>query len=246
MNKIVAQQPIPRMEHKVMRRVFVFSVPVRVFHWVNALTTFLLIGTGLIIANPPAIQSGQEASFGYWFGTVRFIHFASAYVFAANFVLRIYWFFVGNRYERLNNFIPWGKKFWHEFRQVIRMDVFLKRNEQHMSIGHNPVAALSYFVIFICMLIMTITGFSLYAEMSTMLFANWFQWCSDLLGGDIMTRIVHHWVMWVFILFIMVHLYLVFYHDYVEGRGETSSMVGGWKFIEKERLEKKKEDSEND
>jgi Ni/Fe-hydrogenase 1 B-type cytochrome subunit len=26
----------------------------------------------------------------------------------------------------------------------------------------------------------------------------------------------------------------VFYHDYVEGRGVTSSMVGGWKFIEEE------------
>jgi len=32
----------------------------------------------------------------------------------------------------------------------------------------------------------------------------------------------------------MIHMYLVFYHDYVEGRGVTSSMVGGWKFIERE------------
>jgi len=35
-------------------------------------------------------------------------------------------------------------------------------------------------------------------------------------------------------LFALVHVYIVFYHDYVEGRGEISSMGGGWKFIEKE------------
>jgi Ni/Fe-hydrogenase 1 B-type cytochrome subunit len=40
-------------------------------------------------------------------------------------------------------------------------------------------------------------------------------------------------MMWVFVVFSLIHIYLVFYHDYVEGRGGTSSMVGGWKFIEK-------------
>jgi Ni/Fe-hydrogenase 1 B-type cytochrome subunit len=40
--------------------------------------------------------------------------------------------------------------------------------------------------------------------------------------------------MWFFIIFAMVHVYLVFYHDYVEGRGVISSMAGGWKFVEKQ------------
>jgi Ni/Fe-hydrogenase 1 B-type cytochrome subunit len=44
--------------------------------------------------------------------------------------------------------------------------------------------------------------------------------------------------MWVFILFIIIHVYLVFYHDYVEGRGEISSMGGGWKFVSEENLKK--------
>ena len=46
--------------------------------------------------------------------------------------------------------------------------------------------------------------------------------------------------MWFFILFAVVHVYLVFYHDYVEGRGEISSMGGGWKFIEEEAVEELK------
>jgi Ni/Fe-hydrogenase 1 B-type cytochrome subunit len=53
-------------------------------------------------------------------------------------------------------------------------------------------------------------------------------------GGDMGVKKLHHWTMWFFILFAVVHVYLVFYHDYVEGRGEISIMGGGWKFIEEE------------
>ena len=42
----------------------------------------------------------------------------------------------------------------------------------------------------------------------------------------------HHLLMWFFPVFIITHVYLVLYHDYVEGRGGLSSIVGGWKFIE--------------
>ena len=37
-------------------------------------------------------------------------------------------------------------------------------------------------------------------------------------------------MMWFFIVFAIEHVYLVFYHDYVEGRGILSSMAGGWTF----------------
>ena len=35
-----------------------------------------------------------------------------------------------------------------------------------------------------------------------------------------MARQIHHFLMWFFILFAIVHIYLVFYHDYIEQRGE--------------------------
>jgi Ni/Fe-hydrogenase 1 B-type cytochrome subunit len=87
------------------------------------------------------------------------------------------------------------------------------------------------------MAIMVITGFALYSNMSTAWFPQLFNWATALLGGDIMVRIVHHVAMWVFVIFIIIHVYLVFYHDYVEGRGEISSMGGGWKFVNEEVLE---------
>lgn len=80
----------------------------------------------------------------------------------------------------------------------------------------------------------SLTGFGLYAAMRTHWFPHFFSWIVPLLGSDFMTRQIHHILMWFFILFAIVHVYLVFYHDYIERKGVTSSMIGGWKYIEKE------------
>ena len=235
------------VHHEPMRRVFVFSVPVRIFHWTNALAITILIATGLIMANPPAIQQGHEASYGYWFGTVRFIHFATAYIFTAVFALRIYFLFAGNRFERWQNFVPTNRRFFKNLMSVLKYDVFLKKNQKAFEIGHNALAGFSYLILFIFMLLMIFTGFALYSNMSTAMFPQMFTWVIGMLGGDITVRIVHHVAMWVFILFILIHVYLVFYHDYVEGRGEISSMGGGWKFVNsdllKKHLEEEREES---
>lgn len=70
----------------------------------------------------------------------------------------------------------------------------------------------------------------LYSGMSHLWFPRTFAWITPLMGGDFGVRQWHHIFMWFFTLFTLIHVYLVFYHDYIEGRGTTSSMVGGWKF----------------
>jgi Ni/Fe-hydrogenase 1 B-type cytochrome subunit len=146
--------------------------------------------------------------------------------------------FNGNHFERWRNFIPTGKAYFKDFWQVVKIDVLLKKNTLHFAIGHNALAGFSYLVLFITMLVMIITGFALYSDMSMSWFPKLFSWVTQLLGGDIMVRSIHHIATWIFILFTIVHVYLVFFHDYVEGRGEISSMGGGWKFVSAELLDK--------
>lgn len=219
--------------HK-LRRVFVWELPVRVYHWLNALAIVILCVTGYLIGNPPGIMSGEEASDQYLFGTIRFIHFVTAYIFVFNFLFRIYWGFVGNKYANWKNFIPTSRRYFREIAEVMRIDVLLARGKEHLSVGHNAMAGFIYFVFFLVSLLMVITGFGLYASMSTWWFADLFSWVSGLVGGDFELRNLHHSLMWFFVVFALIHVYLVFYHDYVEGRGEISSMGGGWKFIEEE------------
>ena len=84
-----------RIRSVPMREVHVWELPVRIYHWVNALCITSLCITGYLIGAPLAIVNSTEAYFNYWFGTVRFIHFVSAFVFFFNFLVRIYWDLAG-------------------------------------------------------------------------------------------------------------------------------------------------------
>ena len=214
------------------RTVYVWQLPVRFYHWANAISILVLCVTGFLIGAPIALQNTAEASFGYWFGIVRFIHFVAAFVFFFNFVFRLYWGFVGNKYSHWDNFIPYKKHQWKEILCVLKFDILMIGQKPCESIGHNALASFTYFMTFIAFLIQSATGFGLYAAMSKSFLPKMFAWVVPILGGDLPARHVHHIFMWLFIIFAIVHIYLVFYHDYVERRGVTSSMIGGWKFIE--------------
>jgi Ni/Fe-hydrogenase 1 B-type cytochrome subunit len=225
-------------------RVYVWEFPVRLYHWINAICVVALIVTGFIIGAPTSIEYADEAYQQYWFGTVRFIHFVSAFVFFFNFLARIYWGFVGNQFARWHNFIPYTRARWREIWDVLRVDVAQTKLEGEFSCGHNALAGVVYFLSFLVFLFQAFTGFALYSSMSTSMLPRLFTWAIPLMGGDMAVRQWHHIFMWFFVVFTIIHVYLVFYHDYVEGRGTTSSMVGGWKFQRADRVAKAQEEGE--
>lgn len=223
------------MEQQLIRRIYVWQLPVRFYHWINALAVVTLAVTGFIIGRPVALANAAEASYSYWFGTVRFIHFVAAFTFFFNFLFRLYWGFVGNAFSRWQNFILLRKKQWKEVANVLRIDILQAKGKPLESLGHNSLAGFTYFLTFLAFLFQSITGFGMYSAMSDSWLPRLFSWIVPLMGGDFAVRQWHHVMMWLFVIFSIIHVYLVFYHDYVEGRGVTSSMVGGWKFVEKER-----------
>ena len=228
--KAMAAQSAPRF-----RRVYVWEFPVRLYHWVNALCVVMLCATGYLIGRPLAITYSSEAYQQYWFGTVRFLHFVTAFVFFFNFLVRIYWGFVGNEYARWTNFIPAKPAQWAEMIKVLKLDILQAHGQRLITIGHNALAGIIYFLSFLAFLFQSLTGFALYSSMSHSWLPRMFAWITPIMGGDFAVRQWHHIFMWFFILFSLVHVYLVFYHDYIEGRGTTSSMVGGWKFDSDDR-----------
>jgi Ni/Fe-hydrogenase 1 B-type cytochrome subunit len=217
-------------------RVYVWEQPVRWFHWINALTVTILGVTGWLIANPPAFMSMREASFGYWFGWVRFIHFATAYVFTGNFVFRLYWSFVGNKYARWRNFFPLTRRQLRQIGAVLKVDILQSTDTPVHTLGHNSMAYFTYAGTGLLTVFQILSGYALYAPTSSWWFPRLFTWVMPLFGSEFSLRIFHYAVMWAFVVFTIIHVYLVFYHDYVEGHGVLSSMVGGWKFMEKKEI----------
>lgn len=217
------------------RRVYVWELPVRFYHWINAVCLVVLCLTGYLIGAPIRAFYASEAYTQYWFGWVRFLHFVAAFIYVFNFLARIYWGFVGNKYARWNNFFPLTRGQRQEIVDVIKTDVLQTKLHGAISTGHNALAAFIYFFTFVAFVVQAVTGFALYSSMSTSWLPHLFVWIVPLLGGEMGVRFWHHLFMWFFVWFTIVHIYLAFYHDYIEGRGTISSIVGGWKFDREKR-----------
>jgi len=227
------------------KRVYVWELAVRFFHWVTVFSLIILVITGFVVANPPAITQNVEATNSYWFGYIRMIHLITAYILVANLIFRIYWAFAGNQFANWRNFIPYTKKGWNNIMHVLKVDIFLFSDKKHklsnISIGHNYLAAFSYFIMTLFFIMQVATGFALMADTSNWWLPNMFHWIIDLFGGDIATRYVHHIFTWIFMAFVVIHVYLVLFHDYIEARGEASAMISGYKFVRAERINESEE-----
>ncbi len=223
------------MADKTYNRVYLWELPVRIFHWVNAISIVVLCITGFLIADPPAMMHQGEAWNTFTMGYIRVIHFIAAYFFTGAMILRLYWAFAGNKYARLKAFLfPFTKAGIKEFWKVLKYDIFLfPAKENYHRLGHNSIAALSYLIMFFFALIMVFTGFALYADNASWWFPKLFAWVQPALGGDFGTRLLHHISMWIIIFITIVHIYLVIFHDVRDKDGEISSMVGGYKFEKK-------------
>ena len=91
------------------RRIYVWELPVRVYHWINAVALVALCVTGYMIGAPIRMFYAAEAYQQYWFGWVRFIHFLAAFIYVFNFLARLYWGFVGNKYSSWAAFFPFKR-----------------------------------------------------------------------------------------------------------------------------------------
>ncbi len=76
-------------------RKYVWQWPVRLAHWITAISVTMLFLTGLYIANPALAPNG-EAYNHFVMGSVREIHFVAGYGLLCGFLLRIYCFYFGN------------------------------------------------------------------------------------------------------------------------------------------------------
>ncbi len=210
-----------------MKKEYVWEIPVRFFHWINALSLLVLALTGFYIASPVTLAWG-EAYTSYVMGIVRFVHFAVAFVLLFNLVFRFYWAFVGNKYARWSGLLPVGKRARDLGHQVLYY--LLVRQEPPHYLGHNPLAGLSYVALFAMLILQGLTGFALYGEANPGgFYSATFGWVLGLLSNQ-WTRFLHHILMWLIGIFFLIHLYIAVYIDLREKNGPMSSIVSGFKF----------------
>jgi Ni/Fe-hydrogenase 1 B-type cytochrome subunit len=216
---------------KVPGPIYVYEAPVRAWHWIHALSIFVLAGTGYLIANPLPTLSG-EASDHFLMGTIRLVHFIAAFVFAAGLFVRTYWAIVGNEFARELFIVPmwrgeWWKRVWHE----IKFYAFATR-KMSKNPGHNPLAQFFMWAINVVLaLFMVCTGFALYSQGTGA--GSWadkmFGWVFVIEPSSQTVRMWHLMGMWLMLLFIIIHIYMVIRADVMSRQNGISVMINGWR-----------------
>lgn len=218
-------------EQKLVGPIYVFQVPVRIWHWLHALSIFALIITGYLIANPLPSLSG-EASDHFLMGNLRLVHFSAAFVFAIGLFVRIYFAMVGNEYSRELLILPvwrgsWWRGLWHE----VKFYSFMTR-KTGKNIGHNPLAQLFMWLTNILLaLFMVCTGFALYSQGTGA--GSWadtlFGWVFVLQASSQTVRMWHLLGMWLMLVFIIIHIYMAIRADFASRQNGISAMIDGWR-----------------
>lgn len=190
----------------------------RVTHWINLVCMALLILTGFLIHFP---------FWGAVMGVARGLHVFCGMVLLANCVVRIIMAFLlnsaptGGTRNMVKDYKTWLPQAdnRHQLVSWVKYYLFIKKDHP-LSAKLGVPQKLSYLAVAVLILIMAYTGFCLWVPTSSWTF---FAAGTSLVGGMMSMRIIHYFMMFVFICFSMIHIYLVF----IEGTEPAKLMLAG-------------------
>jgi Ni/Fe-hydrogenase b-type cytochrome subunit len=211
--------------------VYLWGWPIRAMHWVAAICIVVLVLTGLFIGRPYFIPAGDNPD-PFLMGWIRAIHFGAAAVLVMTAIVRIYWLFAGNRYERFAALFPVRRRDWVNMGKQVKYYMMIQPEKAPRYLGHNPLQQLSYTAIYLVAFVMVVTGFTLYGQSNPGgIWYNLTNWLVPIVGGLQLVRWIHHVFTWVFLIFIPLHVYLAVRADFMERGGVVSSIVTGGRFV---------------
>ncbi len=208
-------------------RTYVWEKPVRISHWLIFFAIASLSFTGLYMHRPFLLALGSPS---FLMAKMRFVHVVSGFVLIAAFLLRVYWFFKGNFWARWSSYLPIHRKQWEGMGEMIEFYLFMHFSPGHR-VGHNPLAALTYFFVYLLILIEILTGLALFSWLlgNSVLqqFIGWLPMFIDIRY----LRLIHYFITFIFFAFVLFHVYLSILISLEEENGLVDSIFSGWKFM---------------
>ncbi len=228
---VTPQESLSRDVPVEYKRVYLWHWPIRAMHWTAALCVLVLIVTGFYIGGPYFMTSGQPSDH-FLMGWVRFTHFTAAGVLFATGIVRLYWLFNGNKFERWRALFPWHRTDWIHLWQLVKKYLFVQAEKAPHYLGHNPLQQIAYTGIYVLAFVQVLTGFYLYGLVDTGgFFFVTFSWVGSVLGGAQIVRFVHHVLTWFWLIFLPVHVYLTVRSDVLHKESRITSIVSGESFV---------------
>ena len=197
---------------------------VRFAHWLNAISLFVLIASGLRIFRafpsfgPKVPQQNlinipDKLTLGGWLGGALQWHFTFMWIFMATGLIYIVYQLFSRNFRQVL-FAPRDVPgVWPMARHY-----FLFGPKPEIKEAYNPLQKLAYTSAILFGVLSTLTGVVLYKPVQ-------FAWLAFLFGGFHLTRVWHFLAMCGFLSFIPGHLIMVLLH----GWNNFYSMLTGWK-----------------
>jgi Ni/Fe-hydrogenase 1 B-type cytochrome subunit len=214
--------------------VYVWQWPIRIAHWMIVLSLVVLTATGFYMHRPFLVATGQAA---WVMGTTRFVHELFGFIIIAVLILRFYWFFAGNRWAYWRAWVPLKREQWQSMRSMLLYYTYQKRDPSP-EVGHNSLAAATYMVVMFLLVVECITGLVLYSVVrgshSLTVLVGWIPRIVDIQY----IRATHYFVMFLFMAFVIHHVYSAMLVSKEERNGLMESIFTGWKFVPRWLVEK--------
>lgn len=202
----------------------------RVLHWANAL---LIITLALLMLSNMALK---------WLGvphdfreSINILHAKVGYLLVATFTLRILWAFVGNKYARWGDMIPYTREKWAAIGQTVRWYLGGFRGSPAPAKGHDQLASLFYIALFVVLASQAVTGLLLAGTEFDMFPGTLF---TAGMAEPALKALAHEaeefhefGLYFIFFFFLSAHLVGLVVHEIGEKKGLLSSMVHGRKYF---------------
>ncbi len=217
----------PAEAREELVRVYVWQWPVRIAHWTLFLSITVLSITGIYLHFPYLEAHGERA---WVMGTMRFIHEIFGFVLLSTLILRVYWYFAGNRWSRWREFLPLTAD---QHKRLLRTLGYYgyRRRMPDLEVGHNPLAAMFYMGVYFLVAVECFTGLMLFATVSHTAIARFLVgWALPLIDIQYI-RLTHYCIMFLLIAFFVHHLYSALINAFDMRNGLMGSIFSGWKFL---------------
>ena len=178
-------------------------IPMVITHWVNLICIVVLAFTGFYIHYP---------WFPGWMSVARGAHFFFMYTLIINLAIRLIFLFVvktagvpGNRNVEadIKSWLP-QKANRGKFFPMLAFYLFMRKNHPTHA-KYNPLQKIAYILMPLLVVAMAWTGFSIYGPYMD---NEFFRASLERVGGPHNMRIIHYFLMWVMVIFTLVHAYL--------------------------------------
>jgi len=222
------QVAVKKMDVGGIERVYVWDIVVRSTHWLTMIAIFILAITGVYIGTPyliPAQPGGEH----FVMASMKVVHFYAAIAFTLLVATRLVWMFVGSYYARWHQFVPIGKRRRGDIMRMIKFYSLLSKDPP-LNVGHNPLAGLTYLLVYALYLLMIFTGFAVYSVSASGYMEFW-EFLVPVFGGLQTARWIHHIAMWFILGFFAHHIWSAMLVSRLEGMGLIDSMFSGYKFL---------------